>query len=92
MGLTSDPKPRSHPWERLPQSARIAEVTTEIKANAQDNAVAKRLQIAAGPEKDPGDRFPGDCPGIGPITASAIAASVPDESNFKAARDLSASC
>ena len=43
-------------------------------------------------ENDPGDRFPGDWPGIGPITASAMAASVPDVSNFRAARDLAASC
>jgi transposase len=54
---------------------RIEAVTTEIKAEAQSNEVAKRLQTV---------------PGIGPITASAIAASVADVSNFQAARDLAA--
>jgi hypothetical protein len=42
-----------------------------IKADAQDNAVAKRLQTI---------------PGVGPITASALAACVPDVSNFNAGR------
>ena len=55
--------------------ARIAKVTTEIKADAQDNAGDKRLQTI---------------PGVGPFTATALGASVPDVSNFKAARDLSA--
>lgn len=55
--------------------ARIDQVTATIKAEAQSNEVAKRLQTV---------------PGIGPITASAMAASVPDVSNFKAARDLAA--
>lgn len=57
--------------------ARIDMITATIKACAQGDAVAGRLQTI---------------PGIGPITASAIAASVPDVSNFKAARDLPASC
>ena len=55
--------------------ARIEAVTTDIKAEAQKNAVARRLQTI---------------PGVGPITASAIAASVPDVANFKEARDLAA--
>ena len=55
--------------------ARIEAVTTDIKAEAQKDAVARRLQTI---------------PGVGPITASAIAASVPDVANFKEARDLSA--
>ena len=54
---------------------RIEAITTDIKAEAQRDAVAKRLQTV---------------PGIGPITASAIAASVPNVSNFKEARDLAA--
>ena len=53
----------------------IEAITTGIKAEAQKDAVAKRLQTV---------------PGIGPITASAIAASVPNVSNFKEARDLAA--
>ncbi|MBL4543760.1 MAG: transposase [Rhodobacteraceae bacterium] len=31
-------------------------------------------------------------PGIGPITASVLAATLPDVSSFRSARDLSASC
>ena len=56
---------------------RIEEITVQIKTQAQTDAVARRLQTI---------------PGIGPITASAIAASVPDVSNFKEARDLAAPC
>ena len=58
-------------------TAQIEAITARIKTGAQSNEVAKRLQTV---------------PGIGPITASAIAASVADVSNFKAARDLAASC
>ena len=56
---------------------RIEEITAMVKAEAeaQGNPVAKRLQTI---------------PGIGPITASAMAASVPDVSNFHEARDLAA--
>ena len=56
---------------------RIEAITARIKAEAQSNEVAKRLQTV---------------PGIGPITASAMAASVTDVSNFHPARDLAASC
>lgn len=54
---------------------RIEVITTDIKAKASEDPVARCLQTI---------------PGIGPITTSAIAASVADVSNFKAARDLSA--
>ena len=54
-------------------------------------AICEGLKPLAQRSVDPGDRFPGDCPGIGSVTASALAASAPDVSNFKAARDLSAS-
>jgi len=50
-------------------------ITADIRARSGDDAVARRLQTI---------------PGIGPITARAIAASVPDVSTFKAARDLAA--
>ena len=56
---------------------RIDNLTADIRVAANDDAVARRLQTI---------------PGIGPITSSAIAASVPDVSNFHAARDLAASC
>jgi len=54
---------------------RIDAITADIKARTQTDTVARRLQTI---------------PGIGPITSSAIAASVPDVANFKAARDLAA--
>ncbi len=54
---------------------RIDNLTADIRVAANDDAVARRLQTI---------------PGIGPITSSAIAATVLDASNFKAARDLAA--
>jgi len=54
---------------------RIAELTADIRVDASANAPAKRLQTI---------------PGVGPITASAFVASVPDVSDFKSGRDLSA--
>ena len=36
------------------------------------------------------DGFPGDWPGIGPITASVLVATLPDVSAFRTSRDLSA--
>ena len=56
---------------------RIAELSTDIHADAKANEAAKRLQTI---------------PGIGPITASAFVASLPDIADFKSGRDLSASC
>jgi len=54
---------------------RIEDVTVEIRKAAENEEVARRLQAV---------------PGIGPITSSALAAPLPDVSNFKAARDLAA--
>ncbi len=51
---------------------RIDAITANGKARAQIDTIARRLQII---------------PGIGPIAARAIAASVPEVSNFNAARD-----
>jgi transposase len=54
---------------------RIEDVTVEIRKAAENDEAARRLQTV---------------PGIGPITSSALAATLPDVSNFKAARDLAA--
>jgi transposase len=54
---------------------KIAELTTDIHADAKANEAAQRLQTI---------------PGIGPITASALATTLPDVSDFRSGRDLSA--
>jgi transposase len=55
--------------------ARIDTITARIKAAAEADETARRLQTM---------------PGIGPITASVLAATLPDVSAFCSARDLSA--
>lgn len=55
--------------------ARIDTITARIKAAAEADETARRLQAM---------------PGIGPITASVLAATLPDVSAFRSARDLSA--
>ncbi len=54
---------------------KIEDVTVEIRKAAENDEVAHRLQTV---------------PGIGPITSSVLAATLPDVANFKAARDLAA--
>jgi transposase len=54
---------------------KIEDVTIEIRKAAETDAVARRLQTV---------------PGVGPITSSVLAATLPDVSNFRAARDLAA--
>jgi len=54
---------------------KIDALTTDVRADAVANEAARRLQAI---------------PGIGPITASALVASLPDVSDFKSGRDLSA--
>jgi transposase len=56
---------------------KIEDLTADIHADAKANDAAQRLQTI---------------PGIGPITASALVATLPDVSDFKSGRDLSASC
>ncbi len=53
----------------------IEDLTTDVRADAAANEAGRRLQTI---------------PGIGPITASALVASLPDVSDFKSGRDLSA--
>lgn len=54
---------------------KIEELTADIRADARANEDAQRLQTI---------------PGIGPITASALVSALPDISDFKSGRDLSA--
>jgi len=54
---------------------KIAQLTSDVREDAKSNEAAKRLQTI---------------PGIGPISASAFIASLPDVSDFKSGRDLSA--
>ena len=54
---------------------KIEDVTAEIRAGAQADETAQRLQTI---------------PGIGPITSSVLAATLPDVSGFRSARDLAA--
>lgn len=54
---------------------RIAELTRDIRREAEMGEAAKRLQTI---------------PGIGPITATALAATLPDVTGFRTSRDLSA--
>jgi len=54
---------------------RIDVMTAQIKADAEVDETARRLQTM---------------PGIGPITASALAATLPNVSSFRSARDLPA--
>lgn len=55
--------------------ARIDAITADLRRAAEADETARRLQTM---------------PGIGPITASMLAATVPDVSAFRSARDLSA--
>lgn len=54
---------------------KIEALTADIRADAKANEDAQRLQTI---------------PGIGPITASALVSALPDISDFKSGRDLSA--
>lgn len=55
--------------------ARIDAITADLRRAAEADETARRLQTM---------------PGIGPITASVLAATLPDVSAFRSARDLSA--
>jgi transposase len=54
---------------------KIEDLTADVRADAATNEAARRLQAI---------------PGVGPITASALLASLPEVSDFKSGRDLSA--
>ena len=54
---------------------KIEDVTAEINRASETDAVARRLKTI---------------PGIGPITSSVLAATLPDATGFKTARDLAA--
>lgn len=75
----------------LPQEAKEA---VEILASHDEHLDAKidalEKKIAQAAARNPTSRMLKQVPGIGPLIASAIAASVPDPSVFKTARDFSA--
>lgn len=54
---------------------KVEDVTVEIRKAAETDEVARRLRTI---------------PGVGPITSSVLAATLPEVSNFKTARDLAA--
>ena len=54
---------------------KIEDVAVENRKSVENDEVARRLQTV---------------PGIGPIASSVLAATLPDVSNFKSARDLAA--
>ncbi len=56
---------------------KVEDVTAEINSASETDATARRLETI---------------PGIGPITSSVLAATLPDASGFRSARDLAASC
>lgn len=56
-------------------TARIDRITADLRCAAEADETARRRQTM---------------PGIGPITASVLAATLPDASAFRSARDLSA--
>lgn len=75
----------------LPESARnsiklLAEQFRDTQTKIEDVTV----EIRKAAENDEGARLLQTIPGIGPITSSVLAATLPDVSNFKAARDLAA--
>ena len=55
--------------------ARMDAITADLRLAAEEGETARRLQTMSG---------------IGPITASVLAATLPDVSAFRSARDLSA--
>ena len=77
--------------DRLPARARTAlhALVTELRALASqvDKIEAKLLE---GHRSDEASRRLATIPGIGPITASAIAASIPDASLFRSGRQFAA--
>jgi transposase len=66
---------RDHHAASLAEFCTAVSITAEIRKAAESDEAARRLQTI---------------PGVGPITSSVFAATLPDVSNFKTARDLSA--
>jgi transposase len=85
LGMAEDaalPESARNPIRLLAEQFRdtqtkVEDVTAEIRKAAESDEAARRLQTI---------------PGVGSITSSVLAATLPDVSNFKTARDLSASC
>jgi transposase len=81
----------SEEGEALPDLARSAlqSIAAQI-ADGDTKIAALEKQIVAWHRHDPASRRLASIPGIGPITASAITATVPDASIFKSGRQFSA--
>jgi transposase len=85
LGMAEDaalPESARNPIRLLAEQFRdtqtkVEDVTAEIRKAAESDEAARRLQTI---------------PGVGSITSSVFAATLPDVLNFKTARDLSASC
>jgi len=90
-GVTASLKALHEEQDRLPAHARSAlhGIAAQLRALATE---IDRLeaQILAWHRKDETSRRLATIPGIGPITASAIAASVPDASLFRSGRQFAA--
>lgn len=76
---------------RLPSSARgaLRVLATEFAA-LEPRIAATEAEIVAGTKVDPVARRLATVPGIGPIIASRITATVPDPSIFRSGRDFAA--
>ncbi len=86
LAVVSDPKD-----ERVPGVARrcLVSLATALMCVEQEIASAE-LRIHAWHRSNEASRRLESIPGIGPITASALVASVTDPSNFKSGRELAA--
>ena len=76
------------PVNALNAARLLAEQFRDTKIKIEDVTA----EINRAPETDPTARRLKSIPGIGPITSSVLAATVPDASGFRSARDLAASC
>jgi transposase len=75
----------------LPEMAKQAVERMASRLNDLDQAIAATEKaIAAASAKHANSRLPDQVPGIGPLIASVIAASMPDPSAFRSGRDFSA--
>ncbi len=86
LAVVSDPKD-----ERVPDVARrcLVSLATSLMLVAQEIAGAE-LRIHAWHRSNEASRRLESIPGIGPITATALVASVTDPTNFKSGRELAA--
>ena len=82
---------RFGPW-RPPSGAREAQRRRPFDGQIDGLRRFGRNPIAEASQRAVSGQLGADCPGIGPITSSVLAATLPDATGFKTARDLAASC